>query len=693
MKKYPYYIQEEKNDCGVACVKMILNYYHGDYDYQKLKEQLKLDNTGVSAYHITHFLNHFGFYSEGISYTWEKFIKTDKVYPIIALVKNEELQNHYIVIYSCSIKKEKLRIGDPKEGIRVISLMHFHQIFTGTVIEIVPTGIISNESDKSFKNIVNHFFYANRRNLILFFLMICFLLFFEFITSFATKYFVNGISKEKNEAYFYIIFFIFFIVRTFRNLFSYYSKRFFMYLKFKLQLLLEVHLYQGLFHMSQDNLNRGHPSFYLQKKDELEVWVREFFTVIEFFTLDFTTFLLLFIVLTIFYPNMFFCFFLFFLFTFLYYFLLAKKLMEREKVLREKLNLIHLSFLETIENIHFIIGAKLQKYFQKKYQQKMLSFFHNTKLFFTNLETIQCIYEIIFGLFELYLLLSFSLSVKSNHLSFANFIFIQTLLSYLFPIVKEGAMIYFHISKIKFYGTRLSSFFHINDELSLFQKFAFQLLECKNFQFTYHEKKVLLKNIDVMIQKGEKILITGKSGSGKSTFLKAISRRLEIDKNQIWMNQLDLCDWKMEEIQYQMPLITQEEQLFQGTLFENITLGRTVPKEELVKILKCTKVDEIMRNHPLGLKQIITNHGKCLSGGERARIILARTLVQPFQVLLIDEGFREMDIQLERQIMKNLFYFYFQKTIIVVSHRMDNKDLFGRHIEFADSKICLDRKL
>ena len=84
---------------------------------------------------------------------------------------------------------------------------------------------------------------------------------------------------------------------------------------------------------------------------------------------------------------------------------------------------------------------------------------------------------------------------------------------------------------------------------------------------------------------------------------------------------------------------------------------------------------------------MITNHGYNLSGGERQRIVLARLLLQPFEVLLIDEGFSEMDVLLERQIMKNLFYTFFQKTIIIVSHRLNNRDLFGRHLILREQKI------
>ena len=139
-----------------------------------------------------------------------------------------------------------------------------------------------------------------------------------------------------------------------------------------------------------------------------------------------------------------------------------------------------------------------------------------------------------------------------------------------------------------------------------------------------------------------------------------------------------------------MILLTQEETLFQGTLFDNIVLDRSVSKEKLVEVIRCCQLEEVIQRHPQGLRQMLTNHGSQLSGGERQRVILARFLLQPFDVFMIDEGFSEMDISLERQILKNLFYTYFQKTFIVISHRMDNRDLFGRHFSVRDRKLIED---
>lgn len=84
---------------------------------------------------------------------------------------------------------------------------------------------------------------------------------------------------------------------------------------------------------------------------------------------------------------------------------------------------------------------------------------------------------------------------------------------------------------------------------------------------------------------------------------------------------------------------------------------------------------------------MIEENGFNISGGEKQRIILARTLLKSFKVLIIDEGTNQMDINLERKILKNIIKFYKSKTIIFITHRIDNIDLFDHLIELDNGKI------
>lgn len=687
MKKYVCYLQEGKNDCGPACIKSILKYYHGDYDYQKLKEKLYLDKSGTSAYHMVEFLNHHGFQAVGKKYDWQTWLKERKVFPLIALVKNEALQNHYVLIYQLYLKKEKVVLGDPKEGIKTISLKQFHSQFTGIEIQAIPISMIPCENHSTLKLKIKTFMIEHQKYVILFILLVFFFLLFQFITSFTTKYFVNGIDKQKSQDYFYSLFFLFLLFYVLKETYYKMLKQFLFSFQYRLQLLLEHDLYVSLLKENNMNLSRSEPIFFEQKKEELYIWLQALFHIVQFFIFDIPIFLLLVLCIYMIQIQLFYFLVPFFLFTVTYQVWVSKKMISKEKICRADIEKTNCFFFESMENHSFIQTAQLEYYFSEKYYNKLLHMNHSLRSFFHFQISTDFFYQLLLLFFYLYFLLFFSLKTITGKVMIGDFIFCFTLFQTLIPILKNISQISDYFQKLYFYYERICPFFQIQREKKLCPFLQFESLEIRQFSYYYHDTKLLLNDVNLMIYKGEKILLTGASGSGKSTFLKIMSGRIDIDHNFLFVNQLDICDYHKKDLFYKIALLTQEETLFQGTLFENVTLGRKVDSKELVKVLKCAKVDDIVYSHPLGLQQMITNHGSNLSGGERKRIILARLLLQPFDVLFIDEGFSEMDVTLERQITKNLFYTYFQKTFIIVSHRLNNLDLYGRHLVMKDGKI------
>ena len=98
-------------------------------------------------------------------------------------------------------------------------------------------------------------------------------------------------------------------------------------------------------------------------------------------------------------------------------------------------------------------------------------------------------------------------------------------------------------------------------------------------------------------------------------------------------------------------------------------------------------VNEVMDSN-LGFNMLIEENGFNLSGGEKERIVLARTLLKKFNILIIDEGLSQVDVNMERRILKNIFNKFKDKTIIVISHRLDNLDLFNKLVKIEKGVVC-----
>ena len=160
----------------------------------------------------------------------------------------------------------------------------------------------------------------------------------------------------------------------------------------------------------------------------------------------------------------------------------------------------------------------------------------------------------------------------------------------------------------------------------------------------------------------------------------------KVGVNQIKIDGIDINNISNNEINNKISYISQNENLFTTTLYENLKLDSNIVDEEIEKVANDVSVNEVMKEN--GYKMLIEENGFNLSGGEKMRIVLARTLLRKANIIIIDEGLSAVDINLERKILKNILKT--NATIIFISHRIDNMDLFDRMIEMKKGKIIKD---
>jgi ATP-binding cassette subfamily B protein len=205
--------------------------------------------------------------------------------------------------------------------------------------------------------------------------------------------------------------------------------------------------------------------------------------------------------------------------------------------------------------------------------------------------------------------------------------------------------------------------------------------------FSSNGQKENLQNIHFHINKQEKVMILGDSGSGKSTILKILLKYYPIQRDMIYIDEIDLNDYSITNIRNNISSISQNEILYTDTIKNNITMNRKISDEEFINVCRIACVDEFVKDMFLGYNTKLEENGLNLSGGQRQRIILARMLLKPSKIILIDEGLNAVDINLERKILKNIFSNYIDNTIIVVSHRLENMDLFHKVIKLKEGQI------
>ena len=198
------------------------------------------------------------------------------------------------------------------------------------------------------------------------------------------------------------------------------------------------------------------------------------------------------------------------------------------------------------------------------------------------------------------------------------------------------------------------------------------VVEFQNVSFRYDDKQEnVIHNISFSLKRGTKTALVGRSGSGKSTILKLISRQLECRQGVILFGGVPYRDVTPGQVRSRMALISQETALFPMSVKENIRIGSPDASEsEIEEALRMAKCDEFIRKLPKGTDTVLSPKGSNFSGGQRQRLALARALVKQAPVLLLDEPTSALDHENEEFICRTIDEAAGDKTIVTVAHRL-----------------------
>ncbi|MCR4774759.1 MAG: ABC transporter ATP-binding protein/permease [Saccharofermentans sp.] len=206
-------------------------------------------------------------------------------------------------------------------------------------------------------------------------------------------------------------------------------------------------------------------------------------------------------------------------------------------------------------------------------------------------------------------------------------------------------------------------------------------IEFKNVCFGYDEKEVL-HGVDLSIKQGTTTALVGESGSGKSTLAKLLVHYYDIGSGSITIGGQDIKDMSLKALNDQVAFVSQEQFLFNTSLYENILIGKPdATKEEVMDAARRAQCEEFLNRLPDGIMSQAGDSGKQLSGGERQRISLARAILKDAPVIVLDEATAFMDPENEEKMNAALDEIVKDKTVLVIAHRLST-------IKNAD-KICV----
>ncbi len=197
-------------------------------------------------------------------------------------------------------------------------------------------------------------------------------------------------------------------------------------------------------------------------------------------------------------------------------------------------------------------------------------------------------------------------------------------------------------------------------------------IEIKNLFFSYPDSsRNVLENLSLTIRQGEHIALIGGTGSGKSTLIKLLAGLFEPSEGEIMIGQVPYQKMRKSDIRSHFSVALQKAQIFEGTVRDNIKMGKPdATDEEIYEVLKLSKMADFVDSHKERLDYLLVGGGQNVSGGQRQRLNMARTVIKKADIYIFDDSFSALDFLTESEIKENYSVLLSHKTRIVATQRI-----------------------
>lgn len=658
--------QQDEKDCGVCSLLSIIRYYKGNVPLEQLRLDARTNNEGTTALNLVLASQKYGFDAVGMKV---KNVNDIKRLPAIAHLNLKKGYSHYVVIEK--VTKDKIILMDPAKGKVVKFLWEFQKEWSGVVLIFYPKQkIMVLKNDVTLFTIFKKVF-ISEKNLIKIIVLVSFLLtIFTIALGYYFQMFNSLYLNKYPINYLKVLVLVFAIFTCFKLFLTYYRSYLENHLNKNIDCLITSDFLKHLFNLPLNVITSRKSGEILSRVNELTSIKGLITEIFITYTLDFlivviTTFLLIRISSKLFL--------ILFLTTIFYLFVgiitkksIFEKAYQNISIESEFNNTVleNIKMINSIKNLDAVDGT-LNKIERKLTHYLYDTYKVNTILNKINIFKVSC-YEIGFFLINTF---GFYFVYKGI-INMIDLITFNALLNLYFEPLKNI------VDSIPKYSFMKASITKINDFLGVRAEILGEKtstdgydISINNLNYSYNKYQNVLKSVNLNIKEGEFVLLQGASGSGKSTLCSILNKYITDYTGDILFGTMNYKDLSIKTIRDNIVYVGQNENIFTGSIKENITFGNKVSDLNFDKICKICKVDDVANKKTFRYESLIGSDEGNISGGEKQRIILARAVLKDFNVLILDEALSEVDIKLELEILKSIRENYKDKTIIYISHK------------------------
>lgn len=665
-------IQHDETDCGVCCVAMLLNHYGKTVPIRKIRAIAGTDTVGTSGKGIIKACEAFGL-SCKVFASPEKLI-TELPFPSMVHIKKEGVE-HYVVL--TKIKNGIVYYCDPALGNVKLSISKFLELWSG--IFFVASPGINFEKTNDEKNALFKYFSLLKpyKSSLVKILTASFILtFLQIFVSFYFRFLIDEVLYSHIKDTLNLCSICYLLVIIFQVLMNFCRSQIILYLGTKLDVTLVSDFFYHLLKLPMNFYNSRKTGEILSRlydttiiknavsSSSISVLIDSVMIIVGgIFLFKVGGKLLPVIIIPV-------------LLSALVVFILKKNFSRRIKeqaIIQAEKNA---SFYECINGIATIKALAIETFAFERCESLIVESGEKA-ISLGKLGNIQnSIQSLLNSLGTLIIYWIGSFLIFEGSITLGQLISFSILSSYFLGPLTRVLTMQAYWQEVIVSSQRLSDVLDIkeeseNEENKEELNFISGDIIFDDVSFSYGTRGLAINNVNVTIPKGKKVAFVGISGSGKTTLLKLLMRFYDCNKGKITINNINITDYKTSDYRQSIGYVPQECLLFTGTIYDNLILGAENPsKEKIIEVAKLTGCLDFINALPEKFKTIIGEHGTTLSGGERQRLALARVLMNPKNILILDEATSNLDSISEQRILKTIYNQQTDVSVIMVAHRL-----------------------
>jgi ABC-type bacteriocin/lantibiotic exporter with double-glycine peptidase domain len=670
LRSYPWVQQHDEMDCGPACMAMISKYHGRQISIQQWRSKMSTNREGTSLFDLASTGDSMGFVCHGLSIEDVEGIDRNLL-PCIVL-----RQYHYMVLYK--VTKNHVIVGDPGIGIRKVPKKEFYEGFVPVALFLKPTAAFLENPEASQK--YRHYLHLFDGLWFEFTLALACSSLFVLISLFPpmlNQFIFDEVLGKRDIGLLWKVLFGGLAVAALDGFMTWARAYYTEYIISKVDFKAKSAFLKKTLSLPYHFFSVRHVGDFTRRMQELEK-VRSFMTTSVFgLVLSLLSIVIYFAVILLYSVKIAFLVLALVPGFFLISILFSKKLgtlySELFVCFSEQDGLLN----DLIKGVGAIKSSGAELASRWRFEERLVKTIKNRFKFGLTGASLSAIIEGYLQFSKLTVLGYAAFLAMQGELSIGQVIALTMISTQVLTPFFTLATQWPELQEIKMVLNRLNDIFlNPSEGKKLNSSFKPERLrgeiEFRDVWFRYGGDSTdwTLRGVSFKIEAGQNVAVVGPSGSGKSTIAYLITRMYEPTKGQIFIDGRDYHEYDLDWLRAQLGLLLQESHLFNGSILENIAFSTPEPSESrVVDAATLAAADEFIRRKPGGYQYHLSHGGMGLSGGEKQRVALARTLYTQPSILILDEATSALDGLNEALLLENLKTRRKSGTVISIAHR------------------------